>query len=78
MSNLTEYYARIHADLPKPRYQIGDRVFGRKEKIPFVGSVIREVNEMVMIHTDLPIKFADQDYNIITVKRNVLSRLVEM
>ena len=67
MSNLTDYFVRRDADLPEPKYRSGDRVSGRWNGIPFVGSVVRETAPMVMIHVDLPIKHEGTVYNIISV-----------
>ena len=68
----------------KPKYWIGDRVFGHWNKIPFVGSVGNDtlINEadgpQVSIHLDLPIKFRDKIYNIIMVKHRDITKLKEM
>ena len=68
----------------KPKYWIGDRVFGHWNKIPFVGSVGNDtvINEtdgpQVSIHLDLPIKFRDKIYNIIIVKHRDITKLKEM
>ena len=58
----------------KPKYEIGDRVFGKFHKIPFVGSVgnDRIVSEItgpeITIHLDLPLKYDGKVYNVIIVK----------
>lgn len=55
-------------------YNIGDRVIGKWNKIPFVGTVgnDRLINERdgpeITIHLDLPIKYKDKVYNFIVVK----------
>jgi hypothetical protein len=57
--NLAEYFA---ANRPKARYHIGDRVEGRYQGVPYVGTVGSDVmrNEtegsMVTVHLDLPLK----------------------
>ena len=56
MSNLTNYFVRRDADLPKPKYNSGDRVFGKWNRIPFIASVVREESGEVLVHSDLPIK----------------------
>ena len=67
----------------KPRYWIGDRVFGHWNRIPFVGSVgndtvINEANgPQISIHLDLPIQFQDRTHNIIIVKHKDIKKLVE-
>lgn len=71
MGNQTDYFERIGY---KPTWFIGDRVFGKWNKIPFVGTVgnDRMINERdgpeITIHLDLPIKFNDKVHNFIIVK----------
>jgi hypothetical protein len=78
MSSLTQYFERRDADLTKPRYNSGDRVFGHWNKIPFVGSVVREIAPLVMIQVDLPVKYEGTIHNIITPKLKDIKRLVVM
>ena len=66
----------------KPRYWIGDRVFGRWNKIPFVGSVgndtvIDNTGPRISIHLDLPIKFEEKIHNIIVVRHKDIVKLKE-
>ena len=71
MPNYKEYFERIAY---KPKYVIGDRVFGKWNKIPFVGSVGNDsmINETegpkISIHLDLPIKFQNTYHYVIFVK----------
>jgi hypothetical protein len=71
MVSLAEYFA---ANRYKAKYDIGDRVIGKWNKIPFVGTVGNDtlINELegprISIHLDLPIKYKDKIYNIIFVK----------
>ena len=71
MANYAEYFERIAY---KPKYQIGDRVFGFYEKIPFVGSVgnDRYVSDItgpeITVHLDLPMKTNIGVRSIIIVK----------
>ena len=71
MASLAEYFA---ANRYKAKYDIGDRVIGKWNKIPFVGTVGNDtlINELegprISIHLDLPIKYKDKIYNIIFVK----------
>lgn len=71
MGGLTEYFDRIGY---KPTWHIGDRVFGKWNKIPFVGTVgndrlINEINgPEITIHLDLPIKFDKKYHYVIIVK----------
>jgi hypothetical protein len=78
MPSLTDYFARKSADAPRPKFRYGDRVFGRREQVPFVGTVQREIGSMVMILIDLPVVFEEQVCNILTVKKSDIVRLVEM
>ena len=78
MGTQTDYFDKIGY---KPKYWIGDRVFGHWNKIPFVGSVGNDtlINEIegprISIHLDLPIKFNDKLYNIIIVKHRDIKKL---
>lgn len=71
MSNLAAYFA---ANRYQARWDIGDRVIGKWNKIPFVGTVgnDRQINELdgpeVTIHLDLPIKYQDKFHHFIIVK----------
>ena len=71
MGTQTDYFDRIGY---KPKWLIGDRVFGHWNKIPFVGTVGNDrlinhtVGPEITIHLDLPIKFKDKVYNFIVVK----------
>lgn len=70
MANLAEYFAQNRY---KATWDIGDRVHGKWNKIPFVGTVGNDtlINERegprVSVHLDLPIKFDDKIYNFIFV-----------
>jgi hypothetical protein len=79
MGNQTEYFERIGY---KPKYWIGDRVFGRWNKIPFIGTVgndtvIDNTGPRISIHLDLPIKHEDTVRNIIIVTHKDISKLKE-
>ncbi len=69
--NLAEYFAKNRY---QAKYSIGDRVIGKWNKIPFVGSVgndtvISEIDgPRVSIHLDLPLKYKDVVYTVIIVK----------
>lgn len=71
MSNLTQYFEH---KAYQPTWSIGDRVAGKWNKIPFVGTVGNDtvINEtqgpQVSVHLDLPIKHNKQIHNIIIVK----------
>jgi len=66
--NLAEYFAMNRY---QAKWQIGDRVTGKWNKIPFVGTVGNDtlINEIegprVSVHLDLPIKYKDKIHNFI-------------
>ena len=78
MGNQSDYFERIGY---KPKYFIGDRVFGKWNKIPFIGTVGNDtvINETegprISIHLDLPIKFNDTIHNIIIAKHKDIKPL---
>ena len=71
MPTLAEYFK---ANRYQGKYSIGDRVIGKWNKIPFVGTVGNDtlINEIegprISVHLDLPIKCKDVVYNVIIVK----------
>lgn len=71
MASLAEYFK---ANRYQAKYDIGDRVIGKWNKIPFVGTVGNDslVSELegpkVSVHLDLPIKYKDKIHTIIFVK----------
>lgn len=67
MASYAEYFAARDADKPKPKYNYGDRVFGRWNRVPFIASVIREEDQVVLVQTDLPLKHDEQIHNILKV-----------
>lgn len=81
MGNLADYFDRITY---KPTWFIGDRVFGRYKKIPFIGTVGNDtlINEeegpRVTVHLDLPIRIDGYNYSFIIVKPKDLKRLISM
>jgi hypothetical protein len=78
MGNQTDYFERIGY---KPKYWIGDRVFGKWNKIPFVGTVGNDtlINNIegprISIHLDLPIKLNGTIHNFIIVKHKDIKPL---
>lgn len=77
MGNQTDYFNRIGY---KPKYFIGDRVYGTWNKIPFVGTVGNDscfdgINPRVSIHLDLPIKYSERIHNIIFVSHKQITGL---
>ena len=80
MGNQTDYFERIGY---RAKYQIGDRVFGHWNKIPFVGTVgndrvIDKTGPQVTIHLDLPIKHEQQVRNVIVVQHRDITKLTQM
>jgi hypothetical protein len=78
MANQTDYFNQIGY---KPKYHLGDRVFGHWNKIPFIGSVGNDtvISELegprITIHLDLPIKFQNKINNIVVVKHKDIKPL---
>ncbi len=71
MASLAEYFEKNRY---KPKWFMGDRVEGKWNGIPFVGSVANdslvseEVGPRVSVFVDLPIQYKGRVYNIVTVK----------
>ena len=72
MSSLADYFAQHR---PQPKYQVGDRVEGVYQGVPYIGTVggdnLRNYDEgpMVTVHLDLPLKAGDTWHmNFIRVK----------
>ena len=71
MASLTDYF---NDKAYKPKYFIGDRVKGKWNKIPFVGTVgndtvISEIEgPRITVHLDLPIQYQKKVYTVIIVK----------
>jgi hypothetical protein len=81
MASLTDYFAR---DAYKPKYFIGDRVFGYYNKIPFVGTVGNDRNKVggdpnpeVTIHLDLPMQLTDCTTSFIIVKHKDIKQTLK-
>lgn len=78
MGSQTDYFNQIGY---KPKYFIGDRVFGRWNGIPFIGSVGNdtvvnlEEGPRISVQVDLPIRFEDRTYSIIIVKHKDIKLL---
>ena len=80
MGTQTDYFERIGY---RAKYQIGDRVFGHWNKIPFVGTVgndrvIDKTGPQLTIHLDLPIRHEQQVRNVIVVQHKDITKLKEM
>ena len=80
MGNQTDYFERVGY---RPKYFIGDRVFGHWNKIPFIGTVGNDTlinhteGPRISIHLDLPIKHKDDVKRIIIVKHKDIKLLTE-
>lgn len=79
MPSLAEYFEKNRY---KPAWFIGDRVFGKYKKIPFIGTVGNDtlVSEIegprVSVFLDLPMKVDGVVKSIIIVKPKELKRLM--
>lgn len=80
MPKYQEYFDKITY---KAKYNLGDRVIGKWNKIPFVGSVgndfliNHEEGPKVNIHLDLPIKYNGVYHYMIVVKHKDIKSLKE-
>lgn len=80
MGNIAEYFDKIAY---KPKWFIGDRVYGKWNKIPFVGTVGNDscpdgVTPRVSVHLDLPVKYKDKVHTILFVEhKDIKSKLKE-
>ena len=80
MGNQTEYFQRIGY---RPKYMIGDRVFGHWNKIPFAGTVGNDTlispveGPRISIHLDLPIRLDGETKTVIIVKHRDVRRMKE-
>lgn len=81
MGNLADYFDRIAY---KPKWFIGDRIYGKWNKIPFIGTVgndscVDGVTPKVSVHLDLPIKYKDKVHTILFVEhKDIKSKLKEI
>jgi hypothetical protein len=78
MANYAEYFERKSAELPKPKFNSGDRVFGRWNKIPFIGSVVRNQDKIVLVHLDLPLKHNNVIHNVLRLAQMDVTLLKTM
>jgi hypothetical protein len=81
MGSQTDYFERIGY---RPKYFLGERVFGHYKKIPFVGTIGNDtvINETegprISIHLDLPMKVDKEYKSLIIVKHKDIKRLTAM
>lgn len=75
-----EYFATVTY---KATYHLGDRILGRYQGVPFIGTVgnDNQLNPVdgpfITVHLDLPIKIDDIVKDVIIVKHNEVNRLKE-
>jgi hypothetical protein len=81
MSTLTEQFAKSGY---QPTYFIGDRVFGRYKKIPFMATVGNDRNKVgseepeVVVHLDLPLHYNGEVITMLIVRHKDIKPLVEI
>lgn len=78
--NQTEYFNKIGY---KHVYELGDRIIGKWNKIPFIGTVgndrvIDDTGPQIVVHLDLPIRIDNTIHNVIIVKHKDVKRLKEL
>jgi hypothetical protein len=80
MTSLAEYFA---SNRPVAKWHAGDRVFGKIDEIPFIGTcggetmVNETIGSMVTVFVDLPVKHKDTWHTtFIKVKPSKLKRLM--
>lgn len=78
MGSLTDYFAKIGH---RPTWEIGDRVSGVWNDVPFIGTVGSEslvdpeFGPRVTVMPDLPIRLGDKNHNVIVLKPHQLKKL---
>ena len=72
-----EYFANKNKDTPRPKFDLGTRVFGRFAGVPFIGTVVREQEKRVLVHADLPVKVKQDIYNVMWIPTTDVKQLVE-
>jgi hypothetical protein len=79
MASLSDYFAK---NAYKPKYFLGDRVYGKFHNIPFVGTVgnDRVINldgPEITIHLDLPMRYNGELKNFIIVKHKDVKQILK-
>lgn len=77
MSSLTRFFEKQCEGLPPHKFQIGDRVYGYWNNVPFIGSVGNDKRTEVSIHIDLPIMFEGIARSVIIVPSEDVKLLKE-
>ncbi len=81
MGNLADYFER---NAYKPKYFLGDRVYGKFNGVPFIGTVgndrvVSLAGPEITVLLDLPIKYKDEIKNVIIVKhKDIKQKLKEI
>ena len=73
---LAEEFARRDAHLPKPKWVYGDRVFAKYSDFPLVGMVIRQNEQGVLIHSDLPLVLEEGIRNVVYCNLKTVKKLL--
>jgi hypothetical protein len=79
MASLSDYFAK---NAYKPKYFLGDRVYGKFHSIPFIGTVgndriINFDGPEITIHLDLPMKHNGELKNFIIVKHKDIKQILK-
>jgi hypothetical protein len=79
MGNQTDYFNRIGY---KPQYSIGDRIFGKFNGTPFIGTVgndrvISLAGPEITVHLDLPMKYKNEIRNFIIIKHKDVKQILK-
>lgn len=80
MGNLSDYFER---NAYKPKYFLGDRIFGYWNKIPFIGTVGNDTvisldeGPRISVQLDLPISLTGKLHYVIIVKHKDVKPLKE-
>ena len=78
MGTLTDYFNKI---AHKATWEIGDRVQGKWNGVPFIGTVGSETlvdpdfGPRVTVMPDLPIRYESKNHNVIVLKPKDLKRI---
>lgn len=79
--NLAEYFEQNRY---KAKYDIGDRIFGYWNNIPFIGTIGNDtvINELIgpqlSVHLDLPICYQKVTYTVIIAKHKEFKKISKL
>lgn len=71
MDSFTRYFVE---KAYQPKYFLGDRVFGRYHKIPFIGKIANDTiiseseGPILIVFLDLPLKYKGKYYTLLRVR----------